>query len=274
MARLAWNELGYRFYESGLDRGVLYLQDGTAVAWNGLTSVTESYNKESSPIYYDGQKINDLVVLGDFAGTMKAITYPDEFIEVEGLAESSRAGIFFADQPPKTFNLCYRTLIGNDLEGTDYGYKLHLLYNVIAMPSEKEYTTLSMDSSAMEFEWSITAVPEEIEGFRPTAHVIFDSTKMDEWLLRDLEDILYGKSDADATLPTIAELLAFVDAWYRVEITDNGDGTWTADVRPDSGLIWLDPPDNTEFEILTATATYLDADTYELTDTTDLPVIP
>ena len=135
MPRLVWDKLGDRVYESGLDKGVLYLPDGSAVPWNGLTSVIEHFNQELSPVYYEGMKVADLVVLGDFTATIGAITYPDEFTEIEGAVEIRR-GTFFGNQEPQVFGLCYRSEIGNDLEGESAGYKLHLLYNVTAVPKD------------------------------------------------------------------------------------------------------------------------------------------
>ena len=136
MPILEWDKVGERYYETGIDRGVLYMPDGSAVPWNGLTSVIEHFDKSTSPVYYDGMKISDLVSLGDFSATMKAVTYPEEFVEIEGSAKL-RNGLFVGDQPPQTFCLCYRTKIGNDVDGVDSGYKIHLIYNLTAIPSDK-----------------------------------------------------------------------------------------------------------------------------------------
>lgn len=270
MATLAWDKVGSRVYETGLDRGVLYLPDGSAIPWNGLTSIIESFDKEVSPVYYDGMKINDLIVLGDFAATMKAVTYPEEFVELESLA-TSRRGIFFDDQPPQMFGLCYRTKIGNDLEGDEAGYKIHLIYNVIAVPNEKTYATTSVDPSLVEFEWNISAVPEEVPGFRPTAHIVIDSRSVDPWLLEDLEQMLYGSSHADAALIPMPDLVNYINTWYRLKIIDNGDGTWTAISKRDSQIVIGFEDMVTIFE---ANAVYLDEDTYEISDTFDLSDVP
>lgn len=270
MATLAWDKVGSRVYETGLDRGVLYLPDGSAIPWNGLTSIIESFDKEVSPVYYDGMKINDLIVLGDFAATMKAVTYPEEFVELESLA-TSRRGIFFDDQPPQMFGLCYRTKIGNDLEGDEAGYKIHLIYNVIAVPNEKTYATTSVDPSLVEFEWNISAVPEEVPGFRPTAHIVIDSRSVDPWLLEDLEQMLYGSSHADAALIPMPDLVNYINTWYRLKIIDNGDGTWTAISQRDSQIVIGFEDMVTIFE---ANAVYLDEDTYEISDTFDLSDVP
>lgn len=269
---LTWDRVGERVYETGLDKGVLYLPDGSAVPWNGLTSVIEKFDKASSPVYYDGMKINDLVTLGDFEASLKAVTYPDEFLELEGLA-SNRRGLFYADQPPKTFGLCYRTQIGNDLEGDVAGYKIHILYNVTAIPSDKTYATLSAEPSLVEFEWTITAVPEEVPGHRPTAHIILDSRDIDPWLLEELEEMLYGSTGANAVLLPMPDLINYINTWYRVKITDHGDGTWTATSQRD-GFISFKDAEGTQFEIVEINAIYLDDVTFQISDTIDVLDVP
>lgn len=270
MAEIVWDQVGDRIYESGLDRGVLYPPDGSAVPWNGLTSINESSNKETTPVYFDGMKINDLVVLGDFAATMKAITYPDEFLELEGLG-SPRPGVFVGDQKPKIFGLSYRTQIGNDSEGESIGYKLHIIYNLTAVPSDKEYATRSNDAGLTEFEWNVTAIPEEIEGFHPTAHIILDSRYIDPWLLEDLEDTLYGRVEDEAFLPDTSELFEYITAWYRIDIVDNGDGTWTATSYNDNAIVL---GEDEYFEISGVNAEYLDPETYEISTTIGVPEEP
>lgn len=263
MPILVWDEETDRVYESGLDRGVLYLPDGSVVPWNGLTSVIESFDKEVSPVYFDGMKISDNVSLGNFSATMKALTYPDEFSELEGLSEL-KSGIFAGDQMPQLFGLSYRTRVGNAVEGSLVGYKIHILYNVTAIPSDKTYSTISDEPELTEFEWNLTAVPEEIPGIRPTSHFIIDSTEVDPWLLEELEEMLYGSSSADAALISMYDLVSMIRDWYRIKIIDNGDGTWTAISRRDESITMLTAD---IFEITGATAVYLDEDTYLIADT-------
>lgn len=274
MPVLVWDNVGDRVFETGLDKGVLYLPDGSAVPWNGLTSVIEASDKTVSSIYYDGMKINDLVVLGDFSATMKAITYPDEFVELEGLV-SSRPGVLLSDQPPKQFGLCYRTKIGDDLAGDSVGYKIHILYNVMAAPSQKTYASASSKPSLVEFEWKLTAVPEDFPGVRPTSHIILDSRKIDPWLLEELEAILYGVGSVgtDALLMPMADLFTFMNEWFRVKIVDNGDGTWTAITNRDGFISFLDD-DHEIFQLTNVNATYLTNDTYQISDTKDLSEVP
>lgn len=270
MAELIWDEVGERTYETGLDRGVLYLPDGSAVPWNGLTSVIEAFDREVAPVYFDGMKINDLVTLGDFAATMKAVTYPKEFDELEGLG-NPKHGIFLGDQKPKLFGLCYRVQKGNDLEGEAMGHKIHVLYNVTAIPNEKTYATLGQDPSLVEFEWNLTAVPEEAPGYRPTAHFIIETAKTDPWLLEEIESMLYGSSTASAALIPMQDLVSYIFNWFRIKITDNGDGTWTATTQRD-GFISFGADDF--FQIVGANAWYLDEFTYRISDTESIFDVP
>jgi len=261
MSAIVWDDISDREYETGLDKGVLYPPADPAVPWNGLTSVVEKFDQERQPVYYDGRKINDLVILGDFEATMKAITFPDEFAELEGMAHSV-PGMFLGNQKPTSFGLSYRTLIG-DSTGNPVGYKLHILYNITAIPADRTYATQTDSPSLVEFEWELTGIPEEVPRFRPTAHIIVDSTEIDSELLGLLEDILYGTESTDPELPPMADLLIFLLSWFSVIVVDNGDGTWTAySSQPD--VIVPDSPDVGEFEITEVTGTYLDADTYQL----------
>lgn len=270
MAQLEWDKAGDRNFESGLDKSVLYLPDGSAVPWNGLTSVIEKFDKDVKPVYFDGKKINDLVTLGDFAATMQAITYPVEFEDLEGVGEL-RPGVKIADQPPKVFALCYRTQLGNDVDGQGSGYKIHILWNVTAIPNDRTYATMAADPSLTEFEWDLYAVPEDIDGFRPTAHFFIDSRDVDPLLLSDIETQLYGTVGADAALLPMADLMAYMASWYRIRIIDNGDGTWTADDNAHSGFIsYLDGGTASIFQITSANAVFLDADTYQISDTVDV----
>lgn len=270
MPEIVWDKVGDRVYETGLDRGVLYLPDGSAVPWNGLTSIIEHFDKTSSPVYYDGMKISDLVVLGDFAASMKAVTYPDEFLELESMVSQKR-GVFYTDQPPHTFGLCYRTRVGNDLDGSNAGHKIHILYNVTAIPNDKTYATLTSDPSLVEFEWNITAIPEEVPGLRPTAHIVLDSRSVDPWLLEELEGMLYGNSSAFAALIPMEALVTYINEWYRVKIIDHGDGTWSAITQRD-GFINFGPDEY--FSIVGVNAWYLDDYTFRISDTTDISDVP
>lgn len=270
MPSLVWDNIGDRTYESGLDRGVLYLPDGTAVPWNGLTSVIENFDKSTSPVYFDGMKINDLAELGNFSASLKAITYPDEFVELEGNSPVHR-GIFVGDQKPQIFGLSYRTRVGDDVAGPEAGYKIHILYNVTAIPSSKTSQTLAEVLNPEEFEWTLTAVPEEFPGFRPTAHIVIDTADVDPWLIEELEEILYGGTYAEASLIPMLDLLSFVRDWYRVKIINNGDGTWTAISRRE-GFISISPEQI--FSIVQVNAVYINDYTYIIADTKDIFDVP
>jgi len=263
MAALVWDAVGERFYETGISKCVFYDDEGRGTAWNGLTSVEESVSNQVDPVHFDGLKFNDIVTLGDYSAVMRAFTYPDEFLPYEGIIQD-QSGFYVADQPVSKFCLSYQTKVGNDVLGSEYGYKIHILYNLTALPSQKLYQTMSLDPEPIEFEWTITSIPEDIENFRPTGHVIFDSRKLDPYLLQDIEDILYGDEDNDAFLPPLKGFATFIRKWDRLTIIDHGDGTWTADSPLDDVITMID---ETTFQIVSDTAVYLDADTYEISGT-------
>jgi len=218
MTKLVWDQVGERLYETGVDRGVLYLSDGSAVPWNGLTSVNETVDDATTPVYFDGVKYQDVQSTGDFAATLTAFTYPDEFLEYEGVVDLGN-GVFVDGQNSKSFGLSYRTYIANDVNGTDHGYKIHILYNLTATPNAVNYSTLTSADNPIPFSWTLTGIPEGADGFRPTAHVIFDSRYLSPTMFAGLEDLIYGDIDTPATLPTLAELVDFVSFWDPKRIT-------------------------------------------------------
>lgn len=206
MAVLVWDEVGERIFQVGVSRGVLYLNDGTVAVWNGLTSVEDSSKSEVKSFYQDGVKFLDNVAPGDFEGKLKAYTYPDEFDAVSGVIDVA-AGLAFHDQPASSFSLSYQTLIGNELEGVAYGYKIHILYNLIAVPEDREFGSTDDSSvSPIEFGWTLVGTPDRISKFRPTVHVSVNSITTPEKLLARLERKLYGTRSVTATLPSIQEL--------------------------------------------------------------------
>jgi len=203
MAKLVWDKIGERFYETGVKKGVLYLQesDGTypkGVAWNGLISVTESPSgAEATPLYADDIKYLNLISAEEFGATIEAYTYPDEFAQCDGSAEIV-TGVMIGQQSRKPFGLSYVTTLGNDVDGNEYGYKIHIIYGALAAPSEKGYSTINDSPEAITFSWEITTTPVNVPGHKPTACITIDSTKADPNKLADLEKILYGK---DPTTP-------------------------------------------------------------------------
>lgn len=216
MSILKWDETGKRFYETGVRMGVLYPQsaEGTypkGVAWNGLTGVTESPSgAESTPIYADDIKYVNMVSAEEFGATIEAYTYPDEFAECDGSA-SIAEGVVIGQQKRKIFGLCYRTALGNDIEGEDYGYKLHLIYGATASPSEKGYQTINDSPEAITFSWELTTTPVSVTGFKPTASLIIDSTKVDPLDLKAIEAILYGSAETEARLPLPDEIISLIN---------------------------------------------------------------
>lgn len=202
MPRLKWDQAGERLFETGVDRGVFYPRDDRGdyvggVAWNGLTSVNETPSgAESNPMYADNIKYLNLVSAEDFGATIGAYTYPEEFAVCDGSAQPS-PGVIIGQQSRKTFGLCYRTKVGNDIVGQDYGYKLHLVYGGQVSPSERAYNTVNASPEAINFSWTLTTTPVDVEGYKPTAAITIDSTKCDPEKLKALEDILYG---SDATV--------------------------------------------------------------------------
>lgn len=211
MTALTWDGVGERLYETGVDHGVLYIPtDGVysnGYAWNGLTTVTESpTGAEPTALYADNIKYLSLLSLEEFAGTIEAYTYPDEFGQCDGTA-SPEDGILIGQQSRKTFGLAYRTLVGNDVENTDLGYKLHLVWGALAAPSEKAYTTVNDSPEAITFSWEFTTSPIAVTGYKPTASMVIDSTKVSPTALANLETALYGSVGVDPRLPTPNEVL-------------------------------------------------------------------
>ena len=215
MAKLEWDKIGEREYETGVDRGVVYPQsaDGTypkGVAWNGLTAVTESPSgAEATPLYADNIKYLNLMSAEEFAATIEAYTYPDEFAECNG-ERSVATGVSIGQQPRKAFGMCYRTILGNDTESNDHGYKLHIFYNGIAAPSEKGYTTVSDTPEPITMSWEVSTTPVAVAGHKPTATVTIDSTKVDAEKLAALEAILYGSESEEARLPLPDEIITLI----------------------------------------------------------------
>jgi hypothetical protein len=215
--KLNWDKIGERFYENGVRYGVLYPQNKSTglyplgVAWNGLTAVTESPSgAEANPKYADDIKYLNLISAEEFGATIEAYTYPDEFAACDGSAELA-PGVMIGQQKRQAFGLSYRTILGNDIEGEDHGYKLHLVYGGIAAPSEKGYNSLNESPDAITFSWEVTTTPVAVPGFRPTASLTIDSTKVSAENLAILEGILYGSDVADPRLPLPDEVAAIFE---------------------------------------------------------------
>ena len=217
MAKIVWDQSGQRLYETGVKMGVLYVQDASGaypkgVAWNGLTAVNETPSgAEATPLYADDIKYLNLRSAEDFGATIEAYMYPEEFEQCDGSAELA-PGVKIGQQARNAFGLCYRTVLGNDIAGNDYGYKLHIIYGATAAPSEKAYATINDSPEAITFSWEVNCTPVEVEGFKPTASLVIDSTKVDAEKLAALEAKLYGTESEEAQLPLPAEIAAMFKA--------------------------------------------------------------
>lgn len=214
MAKLIFDKIGERFYETGVNKGVLYLQsaDGSypkGVAWNGLTAVTESPSgAEATPLYADNIKYLNLISNEEYGATVEAYMYPDEFAACNGEKELT-AGITIGQQARQAFGMSFQTKVGNDINN-ELGYKIHIIYNALAAPSEKSYATVNDSPEAITFSWELSTTPIEVEGMKPTACVTIDSTKVDAEKLAALEAMLYGSESEDAKLPLPSEIIALI----------------------------------------------------------------
>lgn len=262
MARIQWDRIDERTYQVGVDHGVLYPQDGPAVPWNGLVGMEESASSELKAYYLDGVKFLENLSPGEFQGKLKAITYPEEFDQAVGLAVVT-PGLIVTEQPPQSFNLSYRTLVGNPIEGTDYGYKIHILYNLLAQPDTQTYTTLSDTTQGMEFVWNLTGTPPKINKFRPTVHLVIDSRTTPIDVMKMIEDRLYGSDISFPNFPSITEVGEYFGYLGALIIIDNGDGTWTALDESDTYITMID---DTTFQIEHTDAIIVN-DTYDISST-------
>ena len=225
MSKLVWDQTGEREYETGVKNGVLYVQGegGTypkGVAWNGLISVTESPSgAEATALYADDIKYLNLMSNEEFGATIEAYMSPEEFDQCDGTA-SIATGVSIGQQKRKTFGMAYKTTIGNDIEGNDYGYKIHLIYGALAAPSEKAYSTINDSPEAMTLSWELSTTPVNVKGFKPTASVVIDSTKVDPTKLKKLEEILFGAESTEARLPLPDEIVSIIGAASEPSTSD------------------------------------------------------
>jgi hypothetical protein len=265
MPKLTWGNPGERLFEVGVDRGVLYPLTGAGVAWSGLISVSESASGgESKPFYMNGIKYADRGTPEEFAATIEAYTYPRQFARCDG-TEALAEGLFATQQYRQSFGLSYRTKIGNDIDGSDHGYKIHIVYNARVAPSDRGNETMKDNVEAIAFSWAITTTPEFMVGVRPSAHLVVDSTLTAPAVVSEIEDILYGSSDTNPRLPTPAELVdiylaAAPDAPFVVT-TPDGNGMFTIS-GPDELVNFSDA---THFQLNTTFATDNGDGTYTVT---------
>lgn len=258
MTSLSWSTFGTRFYENGVDRGVLYMSGQPGVAWVGLTSVTENPSGGSpTPYYVDGVKYLNVPTAEEYAATITAFTYPDEFSLCDGSAQP-RPGLYVAQQRRQLFGFSYRTMVGNDLAGNS-AYKIHLVYNAYAAPTQRDNDSDSDTANPNEFSWAITTVPPSTPGYDYSSHIVIDSRTTDSIVLSTLEEILYGTDTTSPRLPAFAELVSTYDSPTLV-VTDNGDGTFTI-TGPEQAITMLDASD---FQITWDTAIFVDDNTWTI----------
>jgi hypothetical protein len=262
MTQLSWGDYGERYFETGVDRGVLYVDDQDGVVWNGLVAVNESSSgADTSPYYLDGIKYTNRVGIEDFSATIEAYTYPEEFALCDGSAELYQSqGLFATQQRRKSFGLSYRTRIGNDDKGVDFGYKIHIIYNALATPSERQYQSLGDETEPNIFSWELSTTPVVVPGVMRSAHLVIDTRQAWSWAVTAVEEVLYGTEDTPPTLPSPQELMDLFADNALLKIIDNGDGTWTAE-GPDEAITMLTTD---EFQIAWPSAVMIDEDSYEI----------
>lgn len=222
--KLVWDATGHKTYETGVKQAALFVMSngsyGAGVAWNGVTTVTESPSgAEATPLYADDIKYLNLISAEEFGATIEAYTYPDEFMECDGSA-SIATGVFIGQQARKTFGLVYKTTLGNDTENTQYGYKLHIIYGATAAPSEKAYSTINDNPEAITFSWELKTTPVNVTGGKPTATLVIDSTKVNATKLAQLEDVLFGTAAANARLPLPDEIASIMGTSSAYSVTN------------------------------------------------------
>lgn len=260
--KLIWNNSGEKFFETGIDRGVLYPSGMGGIAWNGLVAVNEAPSGgEAQPYYLDGVKYLNYSSPEEYEANLEAYTYPEEFELCDG-SFSLANGLTITQQNRKSFGLSYRTVVGNDIHGSDFAYKIHLLYNAMAEPSSKEYSSIADETEPLTFDWKLVTRPVKFQddafGVKYGSHLVLDSRKIYPEAMRAIEEVLYGTDANAARLPLPQEIIDIFADNSIFKVTDNGDGTWTA-TGPDDAIKMVS---STEFEITWPSVDYLDADTY------------
>lgn len=262
MTLLTWNTFGTRRFETGIDKGVLYIPGSNGLAWNGLVSVNEAPDGGAvSSFYQDGKKYADFVGTVDYKAAVEAFTYPDEFERCLGV-QPLAGGAYVSGQRPSTFGFSYRTRIGNDLVGTAFAYKLHIVYGCTAAPYDRSYKTIGEVADPDTFSFDISAVPVAVTGRQATAHFILDSRYTNSAKLALVEERLYGSSDTIPHLPVIDDIVELLVSGSTIIITDNGDGTWSA-TGPHE-YVYMTGVDT--FQIDEANSTVIDADNYSISN--------
>lgn len=254
MTQLTWADTGQRYFFGGVDRGVLFLQNGSGIPWNGLVSVEETPSGSDLTVgYYDGTKYFSRRKPESFSATIRAFYYPDEFEPYDGFSD------YVSGQARPSFGFSYRTLIGDDVEALGENYLIHIVYNAMASPSKRNNNSNSDGASANLFSWDIETTPELFEG-RSGSHLTIDTRYAYPWAIHALEALLYGNESSDGRLPSAQEVIDLFENASILRITDHGDGTWTAE-GPDEAFEMLDA---TTFQITWPSAIYIDGESYLL----------
>lgn len=257
MTKIIWDTVGEKYYETGVDRGVLYT-DETGVPWNGLISVSENPTGTDLVSYYvDGLKVLDVISAEQFNATIEAYTYPQEFEVFDGYAELGQ-GLYVSSQDRGTFGLSYRTKLGNDVDGIDHGYKIHIVYNAKATPTSRDNSSLSDSPDAMTFSWDLSTKPVYVPGSKHSAHIIIDSTKTDPIILEEIENVLYGQFDQNPRLPSPEQLVNYFQGEFVFRVVDLGNGTFSV-IGTDEAVKYLSYD---TFQLDWPSVTLIDADTY------------
>lgn len=227
--RIVWSDPGTRFFDAGLDRGVLYPKGSASpVPWDGLVAVEQTGGEEVTTYFSEGRPYLHLPRPKEYSAVIRAYTYPDAFSAIMGVPEIAD-GMYLDSQIGESFDLSYRTLVGNGVEGLEHGYKIHLVYNATVAPEAVTYESFSGSINPIEFAWSINAVPERVEGYRPSAHIVIDTRHMAPHKVARIEEMLYGGDLTDASMPRPSEIFDILSLSEDIVITDNGDQTWTAE---------------------------------------------
>lgn len=237
MTAIQWDAPGKRFYQTGIDQGVLYVGNNPGVAWNGLTAATLAPSGgDSNPFYVDGVKFSNQGKPEEFVLTINAFTYPVEFEACDG-SGTARPGFFVTGQRRQPFGLCYRTMVGNEFGRNDY--QLNLVYNATVSPTTRSHKVVNDAVSTVEFMWQMTVLPQTMPGFKNSSHIVLDTRYIDPVALAGIEEVLYGTEELQPRLPSFQELLDIYDTGNDLTVTDNGDGTFTA-TAPEYALAMLD----------------------------------
>lgn len=260
MTKLSWTRPGTRIFETGVDRGVLYVDNGIGVPWVGLSGISETPMDEDSFAHHQNSvKFYESNGNDDFKAVINAYTYPKAFQVCDGTANLG-GGLYVDRQERSRFHLSYRTRIGNEIDGPEHAYKIHLIYNALAQPTPKNFVSLSGSVSPNLFSWNITTIPIDVPGGEPSAHFIIDSREINRYALNEFENILYGTDTTNPRMPTVDEVMDIIGQWVTLVITDNGDGTFTAS-GPDEVVNMVTED---EFFIDWPSAIYLNEYTYEV----------